>query len=113
MRQVILDSVCIQTGTGHIPARDHGVEGVVEIEFLTIGEGFVPKLRGLTRFDPIWFASLPDIAIMKAHAFQNRALPSDYIDLLYTLAKMKSLGQTFVRYRIKQDEIVAIQSAVG
>ena len=49
-----------------------GVKGVaVEIEFLRIGGEFVPKLRGMTKFDSIWIASLPDIAIMKARSEEH------------------------------------------
>jgi hypothetical protein len=49
-----------------------GVEGLTaEFEFLAIGEVFVPKLRGLTRFDPVWVALLADIAVMKTYAYQD------------------------------------------
>lgn len=33
-----------------------------------------------------------DIVVMKAHAFQDRAKPYDFTDLLYTFTKMKSFG---------------------
>lgn len=67
----------------------------------------------MTRFDPVWVASLPDIAVMKAYAFQNRNEDRDYTDLLYALGKMKRVGETFAQYRLKQSEIITIQSVVA
>jgi hypothetical protein len=64
----------------------------------------------MTRSDPVWVASLPDIAVMKAYACQNRI---EECDLLYTLGKMKRAGQTPVQYGIKQREIATIQRVLA
>jgi hypothetical protein len=44
----------------------------VEFEFLRIGGKFVPKMHGVTKFGPVWVASLADIVLMKALACQDR-----------------------------------------
>ena len=47
--------------------QGEGIEDfVVEIEFLDVGGEFVPKLHRITKFDPVYVASLADIALMKA-----------------------------------------------
>jgi hypothetical protein len=85
----------------------------VILDFLRIGGEFVPKLHGMTKFNPMWIAALADIAAMKAHAFQSRGKEKDYRDLLFTLLQMRRVGQTFARYRFKEEDIATIQSVVA
>jgi len=67
-----------------------GVEGLqVEFEFLAVGNEFVPKVQGVTKFDPVWVASLADIAVMKVSAYQDRDEDQDHEDLLYILREMQ------------------------
>ena len=75
---MILDSALKLMSIGYIPPRG---QVSVEFEFLAIGEEFVPKLCGLTKFDPVWVASLADIAVMKAYTYQDRGEDCDYEDL--------------------------------
>ena len=91
-----------------------GVEGLsAEFEFLAIGEQYVPKLCGLvTKFDPVWTASLADIAVTKAYAYQDRGEDCDYEDLLFAPGEMKKAGQKLAQYGIKQSDIATIRSAV-
>jgi hypothetical protein len=86
---------------------------VVEFEFLAVGNEFVPKMRGMTRFDPIWVAWLADIAVMKARAYRDRDEPRDKEDLLYVLGEMKKTGQTLGQYGVEESEITVIRSALS
>lgn len=87
-----------------------GVEGLqIEFEFLAVGNEFVPKVWGVTKFDPVWVASLADIAVMKASAYQNRDEDRDHEDLLYILGEMMRAGQTLRHYGIEENEIAVIR----
>jgi len=67
----------------------------------------------MTRFDPIWVASLADIAVMKARAYRDRDEPRDKEDLLYVLGEMKKTGQTLGQYGVEESEITVIRSALS
>jgi predicted nucleotidyltransferase len=114
--------------------QGQGIERLqVPIEFLAMGGGIVPKLRGMTltpmlgarayyssiqvhvttKFSAIWVASLPDMAVMKAQASLNREEDHDYGDLLYVLSEMARREQTLGGYGIKKSGMKAIESAVA
>lgn len=93
--------------------QGEGIENVVvEIEFLDIGGEFVPKLHGMTKFDAVYVASLADIALMKAHAYQDREKADDLEDLNFAFSMMVRRGEMFTRYRFKQSEIEVISEVV-
>lgn len=69
---------------------------VIAFEFLADGDGFVsaskdPQPTSLGRFIP----SLEELAVMKAHAFNNRSEPKDRSDLEFILRKMSDEGMQF------------------
>lgn len=49
---------------------------------------------------------------MKAQAFQNRDEDKDYDDMLFALAQMKNLGQTFAAFWVNKDELAVIESVI-
>jgi len=90
------------------------VEGLkVEFEFLAIGGEFVPRLCGITAFDPVWVASLPDIAVMKANAYENRCESRDLKDLVYALGALKRAGLTLAQSGIERSDIAIIRAAIA
>lgn len=74
---------------------------MVEIEFLDIAGEFVPKLHVITKFDPVYVASLADIALMKALVYQDREKADDLEDLNFALSMMVRRGETFTGYRVR------------
>ena len=59
-----------------------------------------------------YVASLADIALMKALAYQDREKADDLEDLNFALGMMVRRGETFTRYGFKQSEIEVISEVV-
>jgi hypothetical protein len=81
---------------------------MIELEFLDIGGEFIPKIHGMTLFDPVYVVSLADIALMKALAYQNREEQTDFEDMEFALGLMVRTRQTFQEYKFTKSEIEAI-----
>ena len=77
-----------------------------------IGGGFVPKLHGVTKFGPVCVASLADMVLMKALAYQSREETKDFDDLKFALRVMVEKEETFKQYRFQGSEIETIKETV-
>jgi hypothetical protein len=94
--------------------QGEGIAGLdVRFEFLELGGPFVPKMHGMTKFRDVCLASLADIVLMKAHAYQGRGEEADFIDMRFALRLMAEKGETFQRFKFKSSEIRVISDVVG
>jgi len=78
---------------------------VIKFEFLELGGDFIPKMHGMTKFRGACLASLADIGLMKALAYQNRAKKDDFNDMSFALGLM---AQRVKQYKFKSSEMMAI-----
>ena len=77
---------------------------MVKFECLKLGGPFVPKIHGMTKFG-VWVASLADIVLMKARAYQGRGEKND---MKFALGLMMQKGETFQEYNFKASEMTII-----
>jgi len=90
--------------------QEEGIEGlVVRFEFLDLGGPFVPKMHGMTKFGAVRVASLADIVLMKALAYQSRGEKNDFDDMKFALGLMAQKGETFQEYKFKPGEVMIIK----
>ena len=79
----------------------HPIEGLlVKFEFLELGGPFVPKIHGMTKFG-VWVASLADIVLMKARAYQGRGEKNDLGDMKFALGLMVQKGESIISRQAK------------
>lgn len=79
----------------------------IAFEFLAAGGGFVsaskdPQPTSLGGFIP----SLEELAVMKAHAFNDRSEPHDRSDLVFILRKMSDAGMQFENLNEEDKEVL-------
>jgi len=64
-------------------------------------------IEGL-EFGDVYLASLADIVLMKAHAYQDRVEEDDLEDMMFALRLMGQKGETFQKYHFKSSDMTVI-----
>jgi len=89
-------------------------ETEVRLEFLAAGSEFAPaKLHGGQVFPGALLASLADIAVMKANAYNSRNEDHDLEDMKFALNKMVEKKETFAVYKFKEEELETIKEVAA
>jgi hypothetical protein len=84
--------------------QEEGIEGVeVNIKFLELGKQFIQKMHGMTKFGDIYLASLADIMLVKAHAYQSQ-VEDNFKDVRFALRLMAKKREAFWEYQFKSSD---------
>ena len=86
---------------------------MLTFEFLDLGGLFIPRMHGMTKFGAVRVASLADIVLMKAHAYQGRGEEDDFTDMKFALGLVVQKGETFEKYKFKVSEMAIINGVAG